>query len=182
MEMLNKATGYLEELANGNDPFTGESLPEDTVLNNLELSRSFFFVMGILQEVIDNGGMVKRVVRRSRMPFVISEEEKGEIELTDAPINISTFCENINRVVDPEKSGKLKVTAFGKWLMNKGLLTVEVDNGERNKKATEAGVELGIESEWRTYGDRQYYATSYNKEAQQFLLDNLDEITAISNG
>ncbi len=182
LEMLTRAKTYLEQLANGVDPLSGASLPDDTVLNNVRISRCFFFVADVLQLVIENGGEVKRAVRQSLSPFTISEEEKARIELSDEPLMISKLCDRINSQIDTEKFNKLKVTAFGKWLVDKGFLNIEIHNDNKYKKATTAGIKIGIVSEWRTYGDHDYYAVTYKREAQQFLLDNLDEIIAVSNG
>lgn len=182
LEMLTRAKTYLEQLANGVDPISGASLPDDTVLNNVRISRCFFYVADVLQLVIENGGEVKRTVRQALSPFAISEEEKARVELSDEPLPISKFCDRINGQIDTEKHIKLKVTSFGKWLVDKGFLNIEIHNDNKYKKATAAGTKIGIVSEWRAYGDRDYYAITYSKDAQQFLLDNLDEIITVSNG
>ena len=70
------------------------------------------------------------------------------------------------------------MTAFGKWLVDKSFFNIEIHNDNKYKKTTVAGTKIGIVSEWRTYGDRDHYAVTYKREAQQFLLDNLDEIIA----
>ena len=185
LEMLKRAKMYLEQLANGCDPLSGEGLPGDTILNNVRISRCFFFVAGVLQKVIDNGGEVIRETRRveRRKPFAISEEEKELIGVSEEPLPISKFCDMINSVVNPEKSGKLKVTAFGVWLVDNGYLSVETAADQKKmKKATAAGEAVGITSEYRAYGDRMYYAILYDANAQRFLLEHLDAIIDISNG
>ena len=185
LELLKRAKMYLEQLANGRDPFSGDDLPGDTVLNNVRISRCFFFVADTLQKVIDNGGEVTRKPRvtATRTPFIISEEEKALIGVSEEPLQISKFCDRINQAADPGKSGKLKVTAFGIWLVDNGYLAVETASDQRSsKRATAAGEALGIISELRSYGDREYYANLYNANAQRFLLEHLDAIAEISNG
>lgn len=183
LEIMKRALVYSEQLANGFDPITGEELPNDTVLNNVRLSRYFFFVKDVLREVIENGGEVTKATKMSRrMPFRITEEEKARVELSDEPVQISKFNDKINEQVNPEESGKLKVTAFGEWLVSKGFMAVEIRGDKKYKKATASGEQIGIISEWRQYGDREYFAVTYNREAQQFLLDNLDDIAGVSNG
>ena len=44
LEKLHKAKLYMDKLANGTDPITGADLPDDTALNNVRLSRCFFYV------------------------------------------------------------------------------------------------------------------------------------------
>lgn len=181
LETLERAKTYLKQLANGVDPISGTELTDDTILNNVRISRCFFYVADILQKVIDNGGQIKQTAKQKLLPFAITEEEKLQVKLSDEPIQIRDFCERINSQIDTEKFSKLKVTAFGKWLVNKDFLTIEIRNNRKYKKATAAGEAIGIASQWRSYGNQEYYILTYSKEAQQFLLDNLDEIIAFSN-
>lgn len=55
LDKLNRAKEYLDKLAEGQDPFTGEELFNDKVLNNVRLSRCFFYVSGVLSPIIANG-------------------------------------------------------------------------------------------------------------------------------
>lgn len=182
LDMLILAKSHLEHLANGRDPASGVCLPGDTLLNSVELSRCFWFAAGVLDKVIENGGEVKRASKHKLPPFTISADEKAGVELTDEPVQITRFCQRINSQVDTEKQSKLKVIAFGKWLLEKEILTIDVYKGKEYRRPTELGESIGLSSSLRTYGDREYYATTYSKEAQQFLIDNLDEVIAISNG
>ena len=182
LEMMKQVKLALEQLANGRHPVSGAELPEDALLNDVQLSRCFFLAAGVLQKVIENGGQVRRVVNQKLPPFAITEEEKAGIELSVEPIQITKFCELVNNRVDTTKLSKLKVTAFGKWLLEKGFLMVDTHKNEKFKRPTELGESVGISCALRTYGDREYYAMTYSRDAQQFLLDHLDEITAISNG
>ena len=61
LEIMQRAKMYLDKLAQGIDPISGDEVPEDSVLNNVRLARCFFYVSGILQQVIDNGGTVVRL-------------------------------------------------------------------------------------------------------------------------
>ena len=40
LEIMQRAKRYMDNLANGIDPLTGQELPEDSVLNNVRLSRA----------------------------------------------------------------------------------------------------------------------------------------------
>lgn len=182
LEMMMKAKELLELLANGRNPVSGAELPDDTILNDLQLSRCFFFTAGILQKVIENRGQVNRVVNQKLPPFEITEEEKAAVELSREPVQITKFCESINDRVNLSKMSRLKVTAFGKWLLDNGFLMIDTHNNKNYKKPTGLGESVGLASVLRNYGDREYYAMTYNREAQQFLLDHLDEVIAVSNG
>lgn len=182
LEKLKRAKAYLEQLADGYDPISGRELLDDSVLNNVKISRSFFFVADVLNGLIEDIGKTKPASKKHLSPFSISEEDKFNIRLSATPLQITKFCGRINEITDTEKMQKLQVTAFGKWLLAKGFLEVEMLSGKRSKKPTPMGEKIGISYELRTTAERQYYHLKYSKDAQQFLLDNLDEIIQISNG
>lgn len=53
LEVMQRAKMYMDKLAQGIDPITGNEMPEDSVLNQVRLARCFFYVSGVLQQVID---------------------------------------------------------------------------------------------------------------------------------
>ena len=185
LEKLERAKRYMEQLAEGFDPLSGQELPGDSALNLVRLSRCFFYVADILQQVIGNGGQVGRVVQVSSKhlpPFALTREQRGHIEIVDELLFIRKFTEKINALIDPAAMKKLKEAAFGAWLLEKGFLTEEIHSGNRARVPTAAGREIGISSEFRQTSHGAYTALFYNRDAQQFLADNLDEIIAVSNG
>lgn len=56
LETMQRAKMYLDKLAQGIDPISRQEIPKDSVLNNVRLARCFFYVSGILDQVIANGG------------------------------------------------------------------------------------------------------------------------------
>ena len=58
LEKLERAKLYIEQLANGIDPISGRELPEDSALNQVRLSRCFFYVAEVLGQVIGNGRFI----------------------------------------------------------------------------------------------------------------------------
>ena len=44
LETIKRAKLYMEKLANGIDPITDKEAPEDDIINNVRLSRCFFYV------------------------------------------------------------------------------------------------------------------------------------------
>ena len=57
LETLERAKMYLEKLANGINPVDGIPVPDEDVINNVRLSRCFFYVADVLRQVIENGGV-----------------------------------------------------------------------------------------------------------------------------
>lgn len=58
LEIMQRAKMYMEKLAQGIDPISDQEIPEDSVLNNVRLARCFFYVSGVLDQVIAGGGRV----------------------------------------------------------------------------------------------------------------------------
>jgi len=191
-EILARAKEYIDKLANGLDPLTNEELPEDTVLNNARLTRCFFYVSGVLQKVIDNGGEVTRVVK-SRVdtshlpPFCLSDEQRARIQLTERPALISSFTRAINGLVPEGTLRPLKSRAITDFLMQDGYLKADTYTDKNGKEKscrvpTPSGERAGIATEWMNSANGMFLGTLYSAEAQRLILDNLDEIIAISNG
>ena len=68
LETLERAKMYMEKLANGINPIDGSIIPEEEVINNVRLSRCFFYVADVLRQVIDNGGVAKEK-KINKIPF-----------------------------------------------------------------------------------------------------------------
>ena len=60
LEMMQRAKQYIDSLANGYDPLSGKPVKDDDVVNQVRISRCLFYVSGVLQKVIDNGGEIQR--------------------------------------------------------------------------------------------------------------------------
>ena len=184
IEKLRHAKHYMDKLAEGIDPISGEVIPEDTILNNISFSRCFFFVSDILGQVIENDGFVSRNTRNNALlpPFALADDLRDKIEITSSPAMIKSFTERINSLVNDSVMQRLKVTAFTTWLVNNGYLCEEVVNDKRRKKPTKKGEDLGIFSEVRDGQYGNYLAVLYKESAQRYLISNLDQIIEISNG
>ena len=174
LEKMRHAHGYILNLANGIDPISAQELPNDTALNNVRLSRCFFYVADILNQVIDNGGCVGEYKGGE---FVLSDEFRARLLTVGRDVSITDFVKPINEQAMLFGMKRIPVTAFTAWMMEKGFLTENIYNGKRRKDLTEDGESLGIFTEERTGKIGQpYKAIIYTQRAQQFLLDNLDEI------
>ena len=183
LEKIVSAKDCMDKLANGINPFSDETLPKDTVLNNVDLSRNFFIASDVLRQVVENNGTVGYTRRRSLLPpFVLPPEKFDQIEVTSSPTMIRQFTGRINSLIDERAMQKLKVTALTTWLVNDGLLCEEVVDEKKRKKPTKKGEKLGISSESREGQYGEYLAILYDEPAQRHIIDNLDQIITISNG
>ena len=184
IERLKDAKDCMDRLAEGVDPTSGEILLKDTVLNNVDLSRCFFFTSDILRQVIENNGVIARRAQRNQNlpPFMLPDDVRNQIEITKTPAMIKRFTDRINGLIDDSVMSKLKFTAITTWLVDNGLLYEEIVNDKKRKKPTEAGEKMGISSEEREGMYGRYTAVLYSESAQRHIVDNLEQIIAISNG
>ena len=175
-ERLYTAKLYMDKLANGMNPLDGEELPEDTLLNDVYLCRTFMFVSGILDEVIRNNCMVTKMPNSKKEKFRITESQRVQIKVTEEAVGVSAIVSRISRVLDKNVRNvtSLKITG---WLEAQGLLRRVTIGGRTQKVATDEGNVLGIETRTVTYGDKEYRKTLYNMNAQGFIIANLEDIS-----
>ena len=63
MEKLRKVKQCIDSLAEGVNPFTGQPLPEDDIVNDVRVSRSLFWISAFLQEQMQ-GTTVKKTSKK----------------------------------------------------------------------------------------------------------------------
>lgn len=177
LEIMQRAKRYMDNLANGIDPLTGQELPEDSVLNNVRLSRCFFYVSGVLGQVIDNGGTVGAKKRPHRQPFSLTAEQYARITPAEIPLTITQVVALCNAELDPEAMKPLTSTPLTAWMQENGILqTVAQGSGHNRRMPTARGHALGLTEEERMSQRGAYVAVLYDQNAQQFLIDNLPDI------
>ena len=176
LEKIKRAKTYIEKLANGIDPITDNEMPDDSVLNNERMLRCFAYVADILQQVAENGG----VGRVARNKFKITQEQKIHIPLSDTPLPISAVCDNISSAADLAVYRRLSHNKVTEWLEEKGYL--QNIAGSKRKTLNDKSAMIGITREERiSQQGKPYTANVYSKEAQQFIIDHLDEILTKEN-
>lgn len=178
LETMLRAKLYIDKLAQGIDPVTERELTGDSVLNHVRVVRCLFYVSGVLQQVIDNGGVVGQTPKRKE-EFTITPQQLSAVRPVEDRIGITEFTKLLHKAAgDPER--KLpKAVRLTNWLAEKGFLETEVlPDGKRNRVPTAAGRSIGIHTQKRHNDRGEYKAVLYDKQAQQFLLDHYWEIVA----
>ena len=177
MEMLERAKIYMEKLANGINPIDDSEAAEDDCINNVRLSRCFFYVADVLGKVIDNGGVVSARKKSGTMPFSVTDEQLKNYEFSENPIALSEISKRINALTDNENMKKLTYNHLAEWLMSVNMLEYGArGDGSTTKLPTAAGNRLGITVEKRQSMRGEYMVVVYNKQAQQFIIDNMDAV------
>lgn len=177
-----RAKSYIDMLANGIDPIGGNELPADSALNQLPVTRCFFFVSDLLRQVIDNGGQIgRKKPAGKKADFSLAAEQRERFACSETPLPVSQLVDRINQLIDPETTKKLPLTAVTGWLEEKGFLQAQADAfGKTRKTPTEQGAGIGITAEQRQGKNGLYLVVLYHETAQRFVLDHLEEITARS--
>ena len=94
LEKMQRAKMYLDKLANGIDPISDREMPDDTVLNQVRLSRCLFYVSDILRQVIENEGQIGRGERVHKQPFSVTEEMRQNMYYSESPVAIRAYLKS----------------------------------------------------------------------------------------
>lgn len=184
LEKIECAKTYIDKLANGINPVDDTMAPDADIINNVRLSRCFFFVSDVLRQVIENGGIGSAAAEKKpkKLPLSIPFEKRGEFNYSEKPIPASEIAKRVNMLVDTENMKKFSYSAILTWLTEIGMMEIAVTpDGKQVKRPTEIGRESGISVEERTGRDGPYPVVVYNGEAQHFIVDNLDAIIVAGN-
>ena len=174
LEIMQRAKMYMDKLAQGIDPVSGREMPEDSVLNNVRLARCFFYVSGVLEKVIQNGG---QVVQGEKRDFVVTQEQLDSLVFPDYSVRITEFTDMVHGIVGDPSMKKPSVRKITDWLTEKGfLMKVLLPDGKSRKEPTPQGIALGLSTKLRQTPDGEYLAVYYNANAQRFLADHLISI------
>lgn len=161
LEKMQRAKMYIDKLANGINPIDDIAAPENDVINNVRISRCFFYVSDILRQVIENGGTAKAIKSVSKSPFFLTNEQKNQYIPTDKPISVSEITKSLNAIADLEKCKKLSYSLITEWLISIGALELRNSfDGKTKKYPTQQGVELGITNETRSGINGEYNVLS----------------------
>lgn len=183
LEIMIRAKEYMEKLANGIDPLTGQPVKDDDIINNVRISRSLFYVAGVLQKVIDNGGEVQKEKKKKadRLPFSLTDEQAAQLTPAYDSISLSKVIGIINRQIDDKVMNKLQRKTLAEWLRQRDLLTEVIINGKPRFNPTSSGETVGISLiDYITPTGQFIKICVYSPEAQQFIFDNIDSIIAFS--
>lgn len=169
MELL-KAAAWVEALAKGIDPTTCKPADRDDVINKVEVTRCLFYAAEVLKRCAR-----KELSSNAKKPFNLSFAERRNFKFSERPISISEFARRINEL-RPDSMMKFNYERARNWLIQNGFLQVARSGSHSGCLPTEQGEKLGIRLEERTINGSDKLIVVYSKEAQEFLLDNLDSI------
>lgn len=187
LEKLKRAQEYIEKLSRGINPLNDFPVPVDDTVNYDRISRCLCYVAEVLNRDIEREELQK-IIDFTPAPKVVKDdfsfplERRDKFQFSDVPITVSEIVSRINAMSDGDTSKKLKATAVFQWLTDVGILEmVTKPDGKNARIPTDAGFGIGIETEVRTGQSGEYEVILYNRDAQQFIIDNIDAIIEINN-
>lgn len=175
-EKLRRAKAYMDQLANGINPMDGSAVPEESLINNVHLSRCFFFVSDVLRQLMESGSAAPK--EKTKRPLEIPFEKRERFAYSETPISASEIARRVNDLVEQENCVKLTYSGILTWLTEIGMMQ-RASTG--TKRPTEIGRENGISVEERMGRSGPYQLVVYDCAAQHFILDNLDAILDVEN-
>lgn len=176
LEMINRAKTYIDKLANGVNPLTDEPVSENDIVNNVRISRCFFYISDLLRRFAE-GGFPEAAKKGKKQPFIITEEQRKRFEFSETPISVSEIARRFNAAVNTEGAVQMRYSGITFWLIESGLLSVDRrEDGREVKLPIAAGMELGISQEVRSGANGSYTVVVYNENAQRYIVDNIDAI------
>lgn len=185
LEKIAYAKSYINKLANGVNPLDDSVIPDADVINNVRLSRCLFYVSDILQQVIDNGGIIPaaetKEKKAKKKPYALSPEEAERFEYSDAPLTTTEIMNRIAAIGPKEGVKKFPRRNLLRWLFTLELIE-EVNVGNyKIRRPTKSGADIGIILEERLGQYGNYNVIVYNLDAQHFIIDNIEAVLAFDN-
>ena len=180
IDIMRRAHEYILSLARGFDPLTGEEITDDSVINNVRMSRCFFYVADVLEKVIENGGEVNRPVRKESAKYtLLTQEIIQAFPYSDTPMGINNLIKTLREMIG-EHGKPLSAVQITAWLLNEGYLIENIRSGKREKVATAKGNALGITVKEGINAQTgiPYRMNLYDTKAQRFILENHNRILA----
>ena len=184
LEKIEYAKTFIDKLANGVDPVQDKVIPDDSVLNNVRISRCLFYVSDVLRQVIDNGGIIAapaplKKERKKKLSFLLTVEEAENFAFSEEPITATEIISKIDSIGVKEGRKRFPRKNLVNWMIMLGLLEYIEINGKKVARPTSDGEELGLVFKERSGIYGTYYATYYNLDAQHFIIDNIDAVIAL---
>lgn len=180
LEKIQYTKNFIDKLAKGINPLTGEAIPEKELLNNIRVSRCLFYVSSILQEMcyeLTSNRINNKTKRNSKSQFHITDNQLEAFAYSTHGMYIGDIVFQLNTLIDTDGMRKINYKQITNWLISQEYLYVfTMDNGLKCKRPTRAGLDLGIREELRHGNKGDYYVLIYNENAQKFVVSSCNSI------
>lgn len=173
LEMLEKTKECLEALANGKNPNDYSEIPEDDKVITLKVVRCLYCALDAVNEQIEaEKRAFKKKIRTES--YLVKAEQLSKFSPSDDNATITGILNKLKQDINDPFVKFPSSADIVSELLKMGMLEIQVHLGNKYKVATNQGKQIGISSMYfRNARGFEYIATLYNKEAQQFVVDNV---------
>ena len=187
VEKIEYAKSFIDKLANGINPLDNTRVSEDDIVNNVRLSRCFFYVSSILQKEIDRERRkISKEKKPTRLPFTITPEQLQNFEYSSQPISVFAMGRKINWLVreDVESKNMEKFSSrkIDYWLKTIGMIEWREWGVKKRRFPTPEGETIGIVLTFRESYGGKIPTLCLSEKAQRFIIDNIDAVLAAEKG
>ena len=179
LEKIQNAKLYIEKLARGINPVNDLPVAENELVNDVHISRCFFYVAEVLERFLADAGAGEAAAHRKpkKQPFSITEEQCGCFEYSTAPITVSEITRRLNIAAEAGDDNQLRYSSITFWLIETGMLAIsKYPDGKEVKRPTEHGAALGISTTERESVGGTYNVVVYGEQAQRFIVENINAV------
>ena len=192
LEKITYAKSFLDKLANGINPIDGTVVPEGDLVNNVRISRCFFYVSDLLRQMIEARPSAPRLIpppqkrtrapKEKKSPFHITREQAEEYSFSAVPVSATAIAKKLSFLLPEVREGKMEKLSYRKinqWLLNLGMLEwQENENGRFQRIPSKAGEEIGLLLTYFDSYGRSVPCVMYTEEAQRFIIDHIEMVQA----
>jgi len=162
-------------LANGVNPFTGETSADSLDLNDPQTIRFLFNLSDVLKD------FTKRRATKKENAFVFTQGLEEKVLIEDNDITLSNFLRRVGEANDGIAPKYKPVAAI---LVDEGFLenaVVGADRYSKKKHPTQKAQEYGIVEKAVASGYRIYQAIFYGRKGQELVLSLLKKYFSKEN-
>lgn len=183
IEKIQYAKSFIDKLAIGINPLDDSVIRDDDIVNHVRISRCFFYVSKLLDQIIENGGVQKKEKKSlgAKKKLFITPEARKELHPFSEARYQTDLITFMNSLLDPS-SLKFKRPVLIQWLENLGLIVpVLLPEGKTVRRATEEGIVIGLYNQIKEGKAGTYEVLLFSPKAQQFVFDHIDNLIAFQN-
>ena len=193
-EQIETALNHVINIAMGLDPLTGEETEEGSILNRPEVIRTMFTVKEVLQEKLTFEALGPQNVWHSAIDRNTATQPKKPRDTREVGFppeivknfkfkgktTVTHFIKDMYACAETDEFKPVKAATILNWLVLEGFLEEAYDKElEVNyKSVTEKGAKLGLSNRRveSGLGGRNYISVMFGREAQEYVVNNMEKI------
>ena len=165
-EKIAYAKSFIDKMAEGINPLTGEQIPDGELLNNVRISRCLFYVSEILGKVISYEETPQKKAVKSKIKRYVWKDEFAELfRFSNEPVYMKYIVGNFDEL-NAEEGIKFPRVALSRWLLADNYIEEIEKNGKNYKFPTQKGLDNGFLSVYRDDYGSGYYALMYSMASE----------------